>query len=199
MKRIITTIATLACALSLVAQTTVVEAPQTDAIYRLPMEGGVKITAKTLTPLNLGMARMQNLVDFCAWELIATEATDVVAPRDGVVESATDGSVLILHPDGLYTQLDAMGSVAVKEGDKVTKGDKVGVAQDLDNGKWRVWVAAFHLKNNPAYGQVAQSGKSQYLYQYINPVFSTRGKCKVQLSDGGSYTVKARTWCWPWE
>ncbi len=199
MKRIITTLATIMSALSLVAQTTVVESPQTDVLYRLPMEGGVKITARTLTPRNLGIAMHQNLLDFCAWELLTTEATDIVAPREGVVEKVTDGSLLLLHPDGLYTLLDAMGSVTVKEGDKVAKGDKVGTAQPLDGGKWRVWVVAYYLKNNPSYGQVAQSGNYEHLYQYLNPVFSTRGKCKVQLSDGGSYTVKARTWCWPWE
>ena len=199
MKRIITTIATLACALSLVAQTTVVEAPQTDALYRLPMENGVKITALSLAPIDLGVAMHRNLRDFCAWELLATKATDVVAPREGVVEDATDSSVLILHPDGIYTHLQSMASVCVKAGDKVEKGDTVGCARKTKSGKWSLCMSVFHLKNNPTYGEVSPSGNYPHLRQFINPIFSTRGKCKVQLSDGGSYTVKARTWCWPWE
>jgi hypothetical protein len=34
---------------------------------------------------------------------------------------------------------------------------------------------------------------------YINPIFTTKGKCKVMLTDGNTYSVRARTWCWPWE
>lgn len=199
MKRIITTLATLICALSLVAQTTTIEAPQTDALYRLPMSKGAKVAARALAPTNLGVAMHQNLRDFCAWEISTTNPTDIVAPREGTVESANENSLLILHPDGIYTRLSALEGVCVAVGDKVEKGDKVGTAYHTSKGTWRVWMEVFHLKSNPTYGTEAQSGNYERLVQYINPIFSTRGKCKTQLTDGGAYTVKARTWCWPWE
>jgi hypothetical protein len=60
-------------------------------------------------------------------------------------------------------------------------------------------MEVFFMRKNEAYGTVAQSGNSELLKQYINPIFTTRNKCKVLLTDGNSYTVKTRTWCWPWE
>lgn len=199
MKRFFALMATLVVSLSMVAQSTVVESPATDALYRIPMDKGVAVIAKALTPVNWGVAMHLNQVDFCAWEFSATKKSDVVAPREGVVESAGEGEVLILHPDGLYTSLQAMDGVTVKVGDSVEKGDKVGTAGHTSNGNWRVWMAVYHLKSNPNYGTPARNGGYEHLVQYVDPIFATKGKCKEMLTDGGAYTVKARTWCWPWE
>lgn len=200
MKRIILTLSTLLCALTLVGQTKIVENPETDAVYRLPIATGVSAVATPLTPLQLGLARSLNTVDFCAWEFTTSRESDVVAPRDGVVESITENRVLILHEDGIYTLLRAMDKVCVAEGDTVNRGDKVGVTSlGSFNNKWRVWMEVFHLRSNPNKGEIALSGSYDHLRQYINPIFTTRQKCKVQLTEGNSYTAKSRTWCWPWE
>lgn len=194
------TLAVMAYGCALMAQTTVVENPQTDALYRLPMESGAKVVARTLTPVNFGKAMHRNLRDFCAWEIATTKPTEVVAPREGTVESATESTVVILHPDGIYSALYNLEGVCVEVGATVAKGDRIAsAAQKSGENRWRVWMEVYHLKSNPAYGTPAQSGTYEFLVQYVNPIFSTRGKCKVQLTDGGAYTVKARTWCWPWE
>ena len=198
MKKLFSLFAILALSLSMVAQSTVVESPATDAHYRIPMKkGAVAVTA--LAPVNWGVAMHLNQVGFCAWEFSATKKCDVVAPREGVVESAGEGDVLILHPDGLYTSLQAIGSVVVKAGDKVEKGDKVGTAGYTSEGVWRVWMAVYHLKSNPGYGTTARSGNYEHLVQYVDPIFVIKGKNCETLTDGGTYTVKARTWSWPWE
>ncbi len=200
MKRIISLLVALAVSLAVVAQSAVVvESPATDAVYRIPMEGSVAVVARELTPVNLGVAMHLNQIDFCAWEISATKSSDIVAPREGVVERVEEDSVLILHPEGLYTSLQAMGSVCVEVGDRVEKGDKIGESGRVSNGNWRVWMATYHLMKNPNYGTPARNGSYEHLIKYINPVFTTKGKCKVMFVDGGSYTVKARTWCWPWE
>ena len=198
MKRVITTLVALVCFLALGAQTTVVENPQTDAVYRLPMEKGVQVVAYSLTPIQLGLGHAQGLLDFCAWEFMTTQQSAIFAPRDGVVEEASESRVLILHKDGIYTQLRGFEVVNIAAGDSVKKGDILGNATKADN-KWCVRMEVFHLKKNPNYGKVAQNGSAEHLKQYINPIFATRSKCKVLLTNGNSYTVKARTWCWPWE
>lgn len=200
MKKLIITLATLASSLALVAQTKVVENPETDAVYRLPLENGSKVVATTLTPLELGLARSLNTVGFCAWELTTSTENDVVAPRAGVVEEVTESKVIIIHEDGIYSILSRLGSVCVEQGASVKRGDKVGTTSlSKITNKWRVWIEVLHLRSNPNYGELALSGTHENLKQYINPIFTTKQKCKVQLTDGGSYTVKARTWCWPWE
>lgn len=198
MKRVFFSLATLLCAFTMSAQTKVVESPQTDAVYRIPMDNCIEVVATTLTPVSMGLGHSLNLLDFCAWELTSDEATAVVAPRDGVVESVSDGRVLILHEDGIYTRLRGMENVCVGVGAEVQKGDRLGKAIE-NNGKWSVRMEVFHLKANGAYGTPARNGKYENLVQYINPIFTTRGECKVQLTNGNSYTTKARTWCWPWE
>ena len=196
MKRIVAALVMLVCSLSVNAQSEVATAPQTDALYRLPFDKGVKCVAHTLTPVRLGLGHRLNLVDFCAWELVASEPTSVVVPRDGVVESVTDSSVLIRHEENIYTRLGRVANILLKEGDRVAKGDVIAApAEDV-----RVCMEVFYLTPNPNYGKEGrQSAKSENLVYYINPVFSTRAKCKVQLTSGNSYTVKARTWCFPWE
>lgn len=198
MKRVIITLSAILCTFALSAQTTVVENPQTDAVYRLPFDKGAQVVATSLTPVQLGLGHAKGLIDFCAWELTTAEQTDVFAPRDGVVEEVSESRVLILHEDGIYTLLRGFEVENIAKGEEVEKGDLLGKATD-NEGKWSVRMEVFHLKKNPAYGEVAQSGKVEYLKQYINPIFTTRNKCKVILTDGNSYTVKARTWCWPWE
>lgn len=198
MKRVIFSLATLLVSLAVTAQTKVVESPETDAVYRLPMDNCAKVVATSLTPIQLGLGHAYNLLDFCAWELTTNERSAVVAPRDGIVEEATEGKVIILHEDGIYTRLRGLENVCVGKGTKVEKGDRLGSAVEFDS-KWSVRMEVFHLKENGAYGTVARNGNSNNLVQYINPIFTTRGKCKVQLISGNSYTVKARTWCWPWE
>lgn len=198
MKRVIITLTALLCTLALSAQTTVVESPQTDAVYRLPMEKGAEVVATSLTPVQLGLGKAQNIVDFCAWEFTTPHQTAVFAPRNGVVEEVSESRVLIRHEDGIYTRLRGFEVVNITSGQKVKKGDILGNATKEGN-KWSVRMEVFHLKKNPGYGKVTQSGSSENLNQYINPIFSTKRKCKVILTNGNSYTVKARTWCWPWE
>lgn len=202
MKRTIILISVLACSLmlsaqSLVPQNVVEEAPQTDALYRLPFEKGVGCVAHSLTATRLDLARNHNLVNFCAWELVTVEPSAIVAPRSGAVEAVTDSGVLIRHEDGIYTRLRGITPI-VKVGDMVEKGDRIATT----NGEYEkvsVWMEVFYLTPNPDYGTDALGGKGEFLTHYVNPIFSTRGKCKVQLTDGNPYTVKARTWCWPWE
>ncbi|MBQ8272369.1 MAG: M23 family metallopeptidase [Tidjanibacter sp.] len=196
MKRVVVAFVMLVCSLSLGAQSVVVSSPQTDALYRLPFDKGVKCVAYSLTPVSMGLGHSHNLVQFCAWELVASEPTGVVAPRDGVVESVMERDVLIRHEEGIYTYLQGIDGIVVKEGDKVAKGDVVAAPAE----NVRVRMEVFYLTPNPKYGdESVLSGKSKTLRHYINPIFSTRSKCKVQLTDGNSYTTKARTWCWPWE
>lgn len=200
MKKLIITLAALVSSLALVAQTKVVENPETDAVYRLPLENGTRVVANSLSPLQVGLARSMNVVGFCAWELTTNHANKVVAPRGGVVEEVTESKVIILHEDGIYTILSHLESVCVEAGSTIDRGDQVGTTSlsKLSN-KWRVWMEVLHLRSNPNYGELALSGTHENLKQYIEPIFTTKQKCKVQLIDGNSYTVKARTWCWPWE
>lgn len=199
MKRVLITLSALICTLALSAQTLLVaENPQTDAVYRLPLAKGVQVVATSLTPVQLGLGRSNNLVDFCAWELTTTKSGAVFAPRAGVVEEALENRILIRHEDGIYTHLRGLESVSVAQGAKIDKGNEIGTAGKNGN-KWSVWMEVFFMRKNEAYGTVAQSGNSELLKQYINPIFTTRNKCKVLLTDGNSYTVKTRTWCWPWE
>lgn len=196
MKRVVTAFVALVCSLSLGAQSVVVESPQTDALYRLPFDKGVECVAYSLTPARMGLGRNLNLVDFCAWELVASEPTAVVAPRDGVVEQVMERDVLLRHEEGIYTRLQGIDGIVVKEGDRVAKGDVLAAAAE----KVSVWMEVFYLTPNPNYGDEAVlGGKSHNLRHYVNPIFSTRSKCKAQLTNGNSYTVKARTWCFPWE
>ncbi|MBO7300925.1 MAG: M23 family metallopeptidase [Tidjanibacter sp.] len=199
MKRLFVLLVALVASFSMVAENTIVESPATDAVYRLPMERGVAVVARALTPVNLGVSMSLNQIDFCAWELSATRTSEVVAPREGVVESVVGDEVVILHPDGLYTKLMLVEGVSVSVGDRLEKGDKVGLASASSNGSWRVWMATYYLESNPNYGTPARNGKYEHLVKYINPIFTTKSKCKVMLLDGGAYTVKARTWCWFWE
>lgn len=199
MKRLFALLVAIVASFSMMAEVVIVESPATDAVYRLPMERGVAVVARMLTPVNLGVAMRHNQRDFCAWQLSATQKSDVVAPREGTVESAEGDEVVILHPDGLYTKLMLVEGVSVSEGDRLEKGDKVGTASASSSGTWRVWMATYYLEKNPDYGTPALSGKSEYLVRYVNPIFTTKNKCKVLLTDGGAYTVKARTWCWFWE
>ena len=190
----------LLSAQSLVPQVTVEQEPQTDALYRLPFDKGVACVAYSLTPVRLNLARNYNLVDFCAWELVVAEPSVVVAPRAGVVEAVTDSGVLIRHEDGIYTRLRALNDVVVAEGQSVEKGETVArLGAENGKGGYGIWMEVVYITPNPDYGTEALGGKGEHLTHYINPIFSSRGKCKVQLTNGNSYTVKARTWCWPWE
>ncbi len=195
MKKIVTALVMLVCSLSMSAQSEVATAPQTDDLYRLPFDKGVECVAYSLSPVKLGLGHRHNLVDFCAWDLVASEPTAVVAPRDGVVESVTDSSVLIRHKENIYTRLGRIGTPLVMEGDRVSKGDMIAAPAEES----RVYMEVFYLTPNPNYGEATLSGKSENLVCYINPIFSTRSKCKTQLTHGNSYTVKVRTWCWFWE
>ena len=77
MKRVLITLSALICTLALSAQTLLVaENPQTDAVYRLPLAKGVQVVATSLTPVQLGLGRSNNLVDFCAWELTTTKRSE---------------------------------------------------------------------------------------------------------------------------
>lgn len=196
---LLTLVALLVCNLTMVAQTTIVESPQTDVVYRLPLEKGAKVTASALSPVKMGLGHAYNLVDFCAWQLSATDASDVVAPREGIVEAADDQMVLLRHEDGLYTRLRLLKNTCVKVGEMVKKGAKVGTTSVWDN-KHMVAMESFYMVANPQQG-IEGAVSSQYptLCKYFNPIFTTREQCKVLLDEGSTYTVKARAWCWPWE
>ncbi len=195
MKRLMILTATMVCSFTMYAQSEMASSPQTDALYRLPFDKGVECVAHSLTPVRMGLGHNHNLVDFCAWELIATEATAVVAPREGVVELIDERGVLIRHEENIYTRLRGLQEVVVSIGDCVAKGD---VLANIADGV-SVWMEVFYQTPNPDYGTEALGGKGKFLTHYINPVFSVRGRCKAQLTDGNPYTTKARTWCWPWE
>lgn len=195
MKRVLLMAAALVCSLTMFAQSEVAYSPQTDALYRLPFEKGVGCVAHKLTPVRMNLARHYNMVDFCAWELVPAEPTKIVAPRDGVVECIDERGVLLRHEENVYSRLRGFDGVTVSVGDKVAKGDVI--ANPIERAS--VWMEVFYQTPNPDYGKTALSGNSEFLTHYVNPVFATRGKCKVQLTDGNPYTVKARTWCWPWE
>lgn len=200
MKKNLLTLATLLCSLALAAQTKVVEFPATDALYRLPFEKGTKVVAHSLSAVEAGKGRALNTVDFCAWSLQTKSNSDIFAPRGGVVEEATEGTLLILHEDGLYTQLSRLESVCVAAGDRVEKGTLVGKASQFDEQSPReVVMATFYVSPNPNHGGEALNSNYETLVHYFNPIVATRSKCKTQFTDGGSYTVKTRTWCWPWE
>ena len=63
MKRLFATIVATLCGLwALSAQLTVVEAPETDALYRIPLKKGAVVMAEMLSPLECGMAQHLNLV-----------------------------------------------------------------------------------------------------------------------------------------
>lgn len=195
MKRVLLLVATMVCSLSMFAQSEVAEAPQTDAVYRLPFDKGVECVAYSLSAVRLNLARNYNMVDFCAWELIPSEPTSVVAPREGVIEKVEGSMVLIRHPENIYTRLRGVEAPIVEEGQQVRKGDTLApVAEGVE-----LCMEVFYQVPNPKLGTVSLGGKGKYLTYYINPIFSTRAKCKVQLTSGNSYTTKARTWCLPWE
>ena len=68
-------------------------------------------------------------------DLGAPSGTPVLAPADGVVTVATEhyrpspdwGTVIVVdHGDGLQTRYAHLGSLAVTEGQKVTRGDTLG-------------------------------------------------------------------------
>lgn len=205
MKKIILTIVTLAVALTtLSAQMTVVEAPETDAVYRIPLKKGAVVQAERLSPLACGMAQHLNLVDFYAWKFTTKVPSEVYAARDGVVVETTRDRVRILHKEGIYTDYLGITNVKIAQGEKVKAGTPIASARVSnpnrpDLCKWSVVVMAFHFRTNPQYGEVALNGSYEYLRQFINPIFTTLGECKTHLTDGGAYTVRTRTWCWPWE
>ena len=205
MKKIILTIVALAVALTtLSAQMTVVEAPETDAVYRIPLKKGAVVQAERLSPLACGMAQHLNLVDFYAWKFTTKVPSEVYVARDGVVVETTRDRVRILHKEGIYTDYLGITNVKVAQGEKVKAGTPIASARVSnpnrpDLCKWSVVVMAFHFRTNPQYGEVALNGSYEYLRQFINPIFTTFGECKTHLTDGGAYTVRTRTWCWPWE
>ncbi len=205
MKRIVMTILIAVCTLSTaMAQAKVIEDPQTDATYRIPLQKGAVVMTERVSPLVCGLATQFNLVDFCAWKFTTNQPSEVYASRKGVVVEATDNSVLILHEDGLYSEYMGLGNVKVAQGESVKAGARLGAAKarhaDIEGeGKWSVVMMVYHVRSNPDYGQVVLNGAYKHLRQYINPIFTTRGKCKTHLTEGNAYTVRTRTWCWPWE
>ena len=205
MKRIVaTTIALLCALLTAFAQLKVVEAPQTDAVYRIPLKNGAVVMAERLSPLACGMAQHLNLVDFCAWKFSASEPTEVYAARKGVVVETTRNKVRILHEEGIYTDYLGVTNVKVAQGEKVSAGTLLASARVSNPNspelcRWSVVMLTSHYRTNPQYGQIALNGGYEYLRQFINPIFATKSKCKTLLEDNVAYIVRSRTWCWPWE
>ncbi len=205
MKRLFATIVATLCGLwALSAQLTVVEAPETDAVYRIPLKKGVVVQAERLSPLQCGMAQHLNLVDFCTWKFTTKEPSEVYAARDGVVVETSRDKVRLLHKEGIYTDYLGISNVKVAQGEKVKAGTPIASARVSDSNKpdlcrWSVVVMTFHFRTNPQYGQFALNGAYEHLMQFVDPIFTIRGECKTHLTDGGAYTVRTRTWCWPWE
>lgn len=205
MKRLIATAIALMCAiLTSFAQLEVVEAPQTDAVYRIPLNKGAVVMAERLSPLACGMAQHLNLVDFCAWKFSTGKPTEVYAARKGVVVETTRDKVRILHEEGIYTDYLGVTNVKVAQGEKVKAGTPIASARVSNPNnpelcRWSVVMLTSHYRTNPQHGQIALNGAYEYLRQFINPIFTTKSKCKTLLEEGGAYTVRTRTWCWPWE
>lgn len=202
MKKITLIVALLSLTFAtLSAQTTVLkEAPQTDSVYRLPLEKGFIVAVEDLSPLAYGIAQHFNSVDFCAWEFHSAKPSAVCAARSGKVEWADNTKVIILHDDGTYAEYTRLDNVSVATGDKVERGEEFAEAslRKLSN-KWSMRMAVYYHTANPNYGADKLGGQYKTLMHYVNPIFTTKGKCKIMLTDGNSYTVRARTWCWPWE
>ncbi len=176
------------------------QTPQTDSAYRLPLEKGVMVSVSELSPLAYGIAQHFNSVDFCAWEFITAKPSAVCAARGGKVEFADDNCVIVLHDDGTYAEYTKLDQVCVAAGSQLSRGDILAQASLSPlSGKWKVRMAVYYHKPNPAYGGEGRSSQYKTLMHYINPVFTTKGKCKVMLVDGNTYIVRSRTWCWPWE
>lgn len=205
MKRFTATTIALICAIAtLSAELTVVEAPQTDAVYRIPLKKGAVVLAQRLSPLACGMAQNLNMVEFCAWNFLASEPSEVYAAREGVVVETKRDKVRILHDDGIYTEYLGVTNVKVAQGEKVTARTPIASAillnpNNPDKCRWSVVMLTYHFRTNPNYGEIAINGAYEYLRQFINPIFTTKGKCKTLLREDGAYTVRTRTWCWPWE
>ena len=200
----ITIVATLCSLCALSAQLTVVEAPETDAVYRIPLQKGAVVQAEMLSPLACGMAQHLNLVNFCAWKFTTKVPSEVYAARGGVVVETARDRVRILHEEGIYTDYLGITNVKVAQGEKVKTGEPIASARvsnpnSPDLCRWSVAVMTFHFRTNPQYGKVALNGAYKHLMQFVDPIFTTRGECKTHLTDGGAYTVRTRTWCWPWE
>ncbi|MBQ1213688.1 MAG: hypothetical protein IIX81_01515 [Tidjanibacter sp.] len=176
------------------------QTPQTDSVYRLPLEKGIIVSANELSPLAYGIAQHFNSVDFCAWEFTSSKPSAVCAARGGKVEFADANSAIVLHDDGTYAEYTRLEEVVVVAGDRLDRGDILAQASLRPlSGKWSVRMAVYYHKPNPAYGGEGRSSQYKTLMHYINPIFTTKGKCKVMLTDGNTYSVRARTWCWPWE
>ncbi len=202
MKKIFMLVALLSLSLgTMSAQLTILnEAPQTDAVYRLPLDKGAIVAVNDLSPLAYGIAQHHNSADFCAWEFSTSKPSAVCAARAGEVYFAGDNRVVVLHDDGTYAEYTRLDEICVTAGDKVGRGDQLAQASLRKiSGKWQVRMAVYYHIANPNYGKEVLGGQYQTVMHYINPIFSSKGKCKVMLIDGNSYTVRARTWCWPWE
>lgn len=199
MKRFLKLISVAAVALvattTLNAQHVVESAPETDAVYRLPLEKGLSVVATSLSAVEYGSGQHTNQANFCAWQLTASKPSKVYAAREGKVVATTDTSVTILHPEGLISSYERVGGVCVKEGDQV---DRKSVIAQTTN-KNRVVMTLYYNTPNPQFGTESVNGAYQSIKHYVNPIFATRGKCKVQLASDQAYTVRVRNWCWPWE
>lgn len=186
------------------AEVTVVDAPQTDAVYRLPLKKGAVVSVERVSAVECGQAHNLNMIDFCAWRFTTNEPTEVFAAREGVVMKTTNDSVLILHDEGIYTEYLGVSNVKVAQGERVSRRTPIASARARgvgapERGRWSVVMMTYHYRLNPNHGKIALNGAYEYLCQFINPIFTTKGKCKTLLDESRAYTVRTRTWCWPWE
>lgn len=177
------------------AQNILPSAPATDAVYRLPLEKGISVVAQKLSPLEYGTPQHTNQVDFCAWQLNASEPSKVYAAREGKVSRVGEGVVEITHAEGLVSTYERLADICVVEGQEVDRKTQIATTKDKS-----VVMTLYYFTSNPAYGtEGAVNGAYEALKHYVNPIFSSRAKCKVQLTAGNAYRVKVRNWCWPWE
>lgn len=169
--------------------------PQTGAVYRLPLEDRSTVVATSLSSVEARHFNALNLRNFRCWQFTTDHPSKVYAARKGSVVAADSHAVRILHADGTYAAYDDVDEVAVKVGDNVTVKTVIGRATKFAKDKWSVRFELFYYAPNPDYGQQAVGSKSKYLSNYINPVFSVKNKCKVQLIDGNAYVVSTKRRC----
>ena len=77
-------------------------------------------------------------------DIAASEGTDIVMPSDGVIIDTGDYyfngmTVFIDHGQGMISMMNHMSKIAVKKGDKLKRGDKIGEIGQTGRGRyaWR--------------------------------------------------------------
>lgn len=173
-------------------------APDLGFVYRLPVANGKSTLARSITPAEVGMMRV-NASGFRMWEFTMEANDPVFAVRKGTViyVDGYDGHALqqggnmikVEHADGtiaLYSFLGE-GSAMVAPGDTIYPDTQIALAGTLPGKGEGMVFGLFHYvtnRNTAAYpNMMAQDN-------FINPLFMTVMGSEI-LIDG--ITVTART------